>query len=244
VRCLAADIDAANAEATAELAREAGVEAAAARVDVTDAASLEELAEAAYARFGSVHLLCNNAGVGAMARVDAIADGDWSWVLSVNLGGVYNGVRAFVPRMREQGAPAHILNTASEHGVGLPFGGMGVYTASKHAVVGLSDVMRRDYADEGIGVSVLCPGWVNTAIWNCQRYRQERFGGAVELSPETGRLWQERGMDPLEVGRIAVEGVERGDFFIMTHPEVRQIAEMRYRELMEAFDRLDARRGA
>jgi NAD(P)-dependent dehydrogenase (short-subunit alcohol dehydrogenase family) len=154
---------------------------------------------------------------------------------------VYNGVRAFVPRMRALKEPCHIVNTASEHGLGVPFPGMAVYTASKHAVVGLSDVMRRDYENDGIGVSVLCPGWVNTSIWNCARNRHERFGGPVELPAAAGKMWEDRGMDPLEVGRITVEAVGRGDFWILTHPEVREIAENRHRELMEAFNALERR---
>jgi len=240
-RTVVADIELAKAEATAAELRASGADAVAAHVDVTDFKSVVALADLAFERFGAVHLLCNNAGVGAMSQVDEISEGNWQWVMSVNLGGVFNGVRAFVPRMKKQRAPAHILNTASEHGIGLPFGGTGVYTASKHAVVGLSDAMRCDYEADGIGVSVLCPGWVNTAIWNCARNRQERFGGKAELPPAAGKIFEQRGMDPLEVGRIAIEGVERGDFWIMTHGEVRQIAEMRHRGVMEAFDRLERR---
>jgi NAD(P)-dependent dehydrogenase (short-subunit alcohol dehydrogenase family) len=236
-----ADIDEESARRTAQAALERGVRAVAARVDVTDFSSVEALAERAYAELGAVHVLCNNAGVGAMSALDALSEGDWAWVLAVNLGGVFNGVRAFVPRMKAQGAPAHIVNTASEHGIGVPFPGMGVYTASKHALVGLSDVMRRDYAGDGIGVSVLCPGWVNTAIWNCARNRHERFGGRLDMPDEVGKMWEDRGMDPLEVGRITVDGIRRGDFWILTHPEVRQIAEDRHRELMAAFDALEGR---
>jgi NAD(P)-dependent dehydrogenase (short-subunit alcohol dehydrogenase family) len=236
-----ADLEVERAEEVAARARRHGVDAVAAAVDVADFASVDALAAAAYERFGAVHVLCNNAGVGAMSPLDALAPGDWEWVLSVNLGGVFNGVRAFVPRMRAQGGGAHIVNTASEHGLGVPFAGMGVYTASKHAVVGLSDVMRHDYAAEGIGVSVLCPGWVNTTIWNCARNRPGRFGGPVETPAEVGRLWEERGMDPLEVGRATVAAVARGDFWILTHPEVRGVAETRCREVAAAFDALDER---
>jgi len=241
---ITADIEKVNADRTAEEIRQRGVRAIGAQVDVTDFASVDALAIFAFNELGAVHVLCNNAGVGAMSPLDRLDEGNWGWVVSVNLTGVYNGVRAFVPRMRAQGAPAHVVNTASEHGLGVPFPGMAVYTATKHAIVGLSDVMRRDYEGEGIGVSVLCPGFVNTSIWNCARNRHDRFGGAAELPPETGKLWEERGMDPLEVGRITVEGIRRGDFWILTHPEVREIAENRHRELMAAFDALERRRAS
>jgi NAD(P)-dependent dehydrogenase (short-subunit alcohol dehydrogenase family) len=116
-----ADIEAANAQGVAQELRERGVRALGARVDVTDASSLEALADLAFRELGAVHLLFNNAGVGAMATVDAVSQGDWAWVIAVNLSAVYNGVRAFVPRMRAQKEPCHIVNTASEHGLGVPF---------------------------------------------------------------------------------------------------------------------------
>ncbi len=113
---------------------------------------------------------------------------------------------------------------------------MGVYTASKHAVLGLSDVLRRELAGFDIGVSVLCPAVVRTEIWNAGRTRGDRFGGPVQ-SPEVFRQFMESGMDPDEVGRIAVEGMQRDDFLILTHPEVRAVAEERARIVRDAFDR-------
>ena len=160
---------------------------------------------------------------------------DVQWIFSVNVFGVLNGCSAFVPRFRAAGGPAHILNTGSEHSLGVPFPGMGIYTASKHAVLGLSDVLRRELAGFDIGVSVLCPAVVRTEIWNAGRTRGERFGGPVH-APEVFRQFMESGMDPDDVGRIAVAGVERNDFLILTHPEVRAVAEERSRIVLGAFD--------
>jgi NAD(P)-dependent dehydrogenase (short-subunit alcohol dehydrogenase family) len=234
-----ADVDLEAAERIAAEIADRGVRSLAVRTDVARAEAVEALADVAYQAFGVVNVLCNNAGVGAMGLLDEVSEGDWHWVLSVNVGGIYHGVRAFVPRMKAQGAPAHIVNTASEHGLGVPSGQLAAYTASKHAVLGLSDVMRRYYAGS-IGVSVLCPGMVATQIWNAARNRPEEHGGAVHLPARVGRLWQRQGMDPLAVGQRVVEGVRRGDFFILTHPEVRTLVEQRYRELLDAFDALAA----
>ncbi len=232
---VAADIDGAAAEQVAEELAGRGVQSLAAPCDVTDPAALEQLAERAWARFGRVDVLCNNAGVGTTSLVAEAKPSDLHWVFSVNVFGVLYGCAAFVPRFQAAGRPAHVLNTGSEHSLGVPFPGMGIYTASKHAVLGLSDVLRREVAGFDIGVSVLCPAVVRTEIWNAGRTRGERFGGPVQ-SPEHFRQFMESGMDPDEVGRIAVAGIERNDFVILTHPEVRAIAEERSRTVLGAFD--------
>jgi short-subunit dehydrogenase len=112
---------------------------------------------------------------------------------------------------------------------------MGLYTASKHAVLALSDVLRRELEPDGIGVSILCPGGVRTQIWNAARNRDERFGGPRQAPPAFASFLAS-GMDPDEVGRLAVAGIQRGDFFVLSHPVVRAIVEARYRELLAAFD--------
>ncbi len=233
---VAADVDVAGAEQLATELAAGGVQSLAVRCDVTDRAALDGLAERAWTHFGRVDVLCNNAGVGSMSLVSEASPTDVQWIFSVNVFGVLHGCAAFVPRFRAAGRPAHILNTGSEHSLGVPFPGMGIYTASKHAVLGLSDVMRRELAAFDIGVSVLCPAVVRTEIWNAGRTRGERFGGPVQ-SPEQFRQFMEAGMDPDEVGRIAVAGVERNDFLILTHPEVRALAEERSQTVLGAFDK-------
>jgi NAD(P)-dependent dehydrogenase (short-subunit alcohol dehydrogenase family) len=233
---VAADVDVAGAERLADELRQRGVRSVAMRCDVTRAEELEALAERAWADLGRVDVLCNNAGVGVTNLVAETPANDVDWIFAVNVFGVLHGCRAFVPRFRAAGGPAHVLNTGSEHSLGVPFPGMGIYTATKHAVLGLSDVMRRELAAFDIGVSVLCPAVVRTEIWNAGRTRQERFGGPLQ-SPEAFRQFMESGMDPDEVGRIAVAGIERNDFLILTHPEVRAIAEERSGTVLGAFDR-------
>lgn len=236
VHVVVADIDGQRARQVADAARAIGVRSIGVQVDVSELKSVEHLADAAYREFGQVNILFNNAGVGVMKALHELSEDNWNWVLGVNLGGVYHGVRAFVPRMLAQRSDAHIVNTSSEHGIALPAGGLAVYTASKHAIYGLSDVMRRDYEPLGIKVSVLCPGWVNTAIWNAMRNRPDRFGGSRSLPEEVGQMWKDRGIDPADVARALVRGIRNGDFYILSHPEVRALVEERYNELLEAFD--------
>jgi NAD(P)-dependent dehydrogenase (short-subunit alcohol dehydrogenase family) len=232
---VAADVDVAGVESLAQELAATGVRTCAVRCDVTDPAALHALADRAWDAFGRVDVLCNNAGVGGLGLVAEAKPSDVEWIFSVNVFGVLHGCAAFVPRFQAAGRPAHVLNTGSEHSLGVPFPGMGIYTASKHAVLGLSDVLRREVAAFGIGVSVLCPAVVRTEIWNAGRTRGERFGGPVQ-APEQFREFMAAGLDPDEVGRIAVAGIERNDFLIVTHPEVRAIAEERAHTVLGAFD--------
>ena len=230
-----ADVEQASAQETAAELKEKGVRSLAVACDVSDRASVEALADRTWKEFGKVNLLCNNAGVGAASPVVDTPPHNVEWVFSVNFFGVWNGCSVFIPRMRESEGPAHILNTGSEHSLGIPFAGMGIYTATKHAVLALSDVMRRELEPDGIGVSILCPGVVATEIWNAGRNRPEQFGGPQQ-SPEEFRNFVASGMDPDEVGRLTVAGIRRGDFYILSHPEIRPIVEARYQELLAAFD--------
>jgi len=231
-----ADVDAARAtEAATELAR-GGVRSLGVGCDVTERAAVEALAERAWSAFGRVDILCNNAGVGILAPIVETPVRDAEWVFAVNVWGVIHGCQVFVPRFIAAGRPAHVLNTGSEHSVGIPFPGMGIYTATKHAVLALSDVLRRELEPHRIGVSILCPGVVRTEIWNAGRSRPERFGGRQE-SPAEFASFLEAGMDPDDVGRIAVAGIAAGDFFIMSHPEVRAVPEARCQDVLAAFDR-------
>ncbi len=232
---IVADVEEGPAGAAAEELAATGIRSLAVSCDVSDRTSVEALADRAWREFGRVDVLCNNAGVGVFSPVADTPAKDLEWVFSVNILGVWNGCSVFVPRFRKGGGPAHILNTGSEHSLDIPFPGMGIYTATKHAVLALSDVMRRELESDRIGVSILCPGAVRTEIWNAGRTRPERFGGP-QRSPEEFRNALASGMDPDEVGRLAVEGIRRGDFFILSHPQVRGIVEARYKELLAAFD--------
>jgi NAD(P)-dependent dehydrogenase (short-subunit alcohol dehydrogenase family) len=232
---VAADVDVPGIERLADELAASGVRSLAVACDVTDAHAVHALADRAWNAFGDVDVLCNNAGVGALGAVAEAKPSDVEWIFAVNVFGVLHGCAAFVPRFQAAGRPAHVLNTGSEHSLGVPFPGMGIYTASKHAVLGLSDVLRREVAVFDIGVSVLCPAVVRTEIWNAGRTRAERFGGPVQ-APEELRQFMASGLDPDEVGRTAVAGIERNDFLILTHPEVRDIAEERSKTVLGAFD--------
>lgn len=177
---LVADIEVEAAHDVANDLVFGGATAHATYVDVADQSSLLALAERAWQLYGGCHLLCNNAGVSVFKPLAQTDSDDWKWVLSVNLLGVAHGVGAFVPRMIEQAQPAHIVNVASMAGlIALP--GFGVYSASKHAVIGLSEVLQLELAPHGIGVSIVCPGMVATRIQDSERNRP---GVALANTPD------------------------------------------------------------
>jgi NAD(P)-dependent dehydrogenase (short-subunit alcohol dehydrogenase family) len=206
-----ADIEEEAALAVAEEVRATGVGAVAVRTDVSDFAAVQALADASYEAFGAVHILCNNAGVLIMARlIDGIPE-DATWITSVNVMGVIHGVHAFLPRMLEQGEPGHILNTASVAG----FGGGGVYGMTKAAVVSISESLRSELEEAGIGVTVLCPANISSRINSAQRNRPEAFG---RKAPEPFAEIVDFGLDPMLVGRRAVEGIRANELYVFTFP--------------------------
>ena len=144
----------------------------ASRCDVSKAADLNALAEKTFARFGQVHLLVNNAGVMTAGSIWQAPAEDWDWMFAVNVKGVVHGIRAFVPTMIKQGVEGHVVNTASLAGLVSP-PMLGAYTASKHAVVSLSECLYHELKQAGapIGVSVLCPAYVQTGIADAERHR-------------------------------------------------------------------------
>jgi NAD(P)-dependent dehydrogenase (short-subunit alcohol dehydrogenase family) len=231
-----------------------GARALAVPCDVTRRAALDALADAAWSSFGGCHLLCNNAGVLVQGALADASDADWSWVLDVNLRGVVNGLQAFVPRMLAQGGEAHIVNTASMAGLCvLP--DLGIYTASKFAVVGLSESLRMELAPRGIGVSVLCPGGVSTRIIESDRNRPDgvraciRRDDAMEDGPvaptdEEGEAASgiEDMQTPDEVAARVLEAVRDDLPYVITHPSWKPRVEARSRALLAAFERAAKRR--
>src|SRR6202171_439349 len=143
--------------------------------DVADPLSVERAAKASFGAFGNVHVVCNNAGVAAGGGIDIISLDNWRWVLDVNLMGVLHGIRSFLPHIRKHGEGGHIVNTASMAGI---YSGLGFspYVASKFAVVGMSEGLATQLRPLGIGVTVLCPGYVRTRIGESGRNRPERYG--------------------------------------------------------------------
>lgn len=201
-----------------------GVKVLAQRTDVAKAADVEALAESAYRRFGAVHVLCNNAGVGGSpGAVWELSLEDWQWVLDVDLWSVVHGIRSFVPRMIAGGQEAHVVNTASV--AGLVSGAVGgPYTVAKFGVVALSEQLYFELGRAGhrIGVSVLCPGFVNTNIFDSGRNRQAQYGQPEALlTPEAEQrramLQAMRGtmMQPEEIGELVFEAIRTGHLYII-----------------------------
>jgi NAD(P)-dependent dehydrogenase (short-subunit alcohol dehydrogenase family) len=193
------------------------------QLDVTDRKAFETAAQEAERVFGRVHILCNNAGIYLYGPMQKATFDDWDWVLNVNLGGVINGIQTFIPRIRSHGEGGHIVNTASISGIFVA-GGTGVYTTSKFAVVGLSEALRLDLEPENIGVSVLCPGFVNSRIYDCGETRPDQLansGYAIrkEILERLKKVHDEVGMDPLNVGEKVLAAIRQDRLYIFTHPE-------------------------
>lgn len=238
MRVAMADIESAALDAAvAELGDGAEVEPIV--CDVSDEAQVEALRDRALERFGSVHVVCNNAGVAGGGPIWTQTRADWDWVLGVNLFGVINGVRAFTPLLIEQGE-GHIVNTASIAGmISMPWGG--TYNVSKHGVVTLSETLWADLQLAGasnVGVSVLCPGWVQTRIHESGRNRPpadggERVGPTEEqqaMLAHIGGLIAE-GLNPLQVAGMVRDAVLEQRFYILTHPHWNPL-------LSDRFDRI------
>ncbi|MDE0703261.1 MAG: SDR family NAD(P)-dependent oxidoreductase [Rhodospirillaceae bacterium] len=207
--------------------------------DVSDRDAMKRAAAQVADAFPAVHILCNNAGVGYTGvPLDRVPDADWDWVIGVNLMGVVNGLQAFLPAMLAHGEGGHIVNSASigGHHV-MPGWRYGVYTTSKFAVVGLSEALANDLADRNIGVSLLCPAAVDTAIYDVGRNRPARFGGPYEQAPDPELAAAlKAGMTPVEVGRWTIRAILDGQLYIFPHPHTRDFIARRHGRLMAAYD--------
>ena len=202
--------------------------------DVAVRNAVEAAAAKTIATFGKVHLVCNNAGVGAGGPIDQVRHADWEWILAVNLMGVVYGMETFLPLIRAHGEGGAFVNTASMAGMISP-PGMEPYSATKFAVVAMSEGWAGQLAPENINVSVLCPGFVKTKINQSGRTRQAQFGGPVD-SPVAAASLVDNGIDPERVGRRVLEAVQAGERYIFTHPDMRPFVEARFAGLMSAFD--------
>jgi NAD(P)-dependent dehydrogenase (short-subunit alcohol dehydrogenase family) len=236
-RIVLADVDAAAlARAEAELAA-AGAEVFGVAADVTRRESVAALADAAFGRFGAVHVLCNNAGIAVAGPLVGADPDDWRRAMDVNFWGVVHGIDAFLPRMIAQRQGGHVVNTASMAGlVGMQ--GLGIYCATKFAVVGLSESLRRELEPHGIGVSVLCPMLVATRIAENSARALGRTSpappgdAAAAAVPLVGSV-----IAADEVARRVVEAIEAGAFYVLTHPEQREILRRRAARQDAAFER-------
>lgn len=227
-------------EATRAL-ENAGARVLAQQVDVSDADAMDALGEAVLERFGSVHVVCNNAGVGSGGPMWELTTEDWEFAMRPNLWGVIHGVRVFARHLVAQDE-GHVVNTASMAGlVSVP--GMGPYNVTKHAVVTLSETLHHELAAQGsqVGVSVLCPGHVNTRIWQSERNRPDELAAtATDLSSEEMRetleMYRklcEASMDPGRVASLVHRAILDGTFYIHTHENFRTAVEQRLQAILD-----------
>jgi len=196
-----ADIEPVPARDVATEVEALGRRALAVPTDVSDFAAVDALADAAYAEFGAVHVVCNNAGVLIFGDLQDLKIEDWNWLLGVNVFGVLNGIYAFLPRMLAAGEPGHIVNTASIAALS----GDGIYGVSKSAILNITETLRRDLEDTPIGVTALCPGMLNTKIVAAQRNRPATMGDKAH--EPFGSEPVTFGLDPAHCGRRVREAI-------------------------------------
>jgi NADP-dependent 3-hydroxy acid dehydrogenase YdfG len=203
------------------------------RLDVTDREAFARAADETEKVFGKGHVLCNNAGINLFVPIEECTYNDWDWVMGVNLGGVVNGIQTFIPRIRRHGEGGHIVNTASMAAF-LPSALAGIYTATKFAVRGLSEALRFSLYQYNIGVSVFCPGLINSVIYESEKTRPQSLASPgntaksqkiMNVLPEIHKL----GMEPEEVGEKVLAGIRRNSLYIFSHPEFKE-------EMKEIFD--------
>jgi NAD(P)-dependent dehydrogenase (short-subunit alcohol dehydrogenase family) len=243
MKVVLADIEPGALDQAAYKLKATGAAVLAVQTDVSKTDDIEVLAEKALSAFGAVHLLFNNAGVGAGSTIWESTLADWQWVISVNLWGIINGLRIFVPIMLKQDTECHIVNTASVAGL-LPYHPSAPYQVTKHAVVALSENLYHSLVEKNAKVkaSVLCPGWVNTQIMDSERNRppelqNEQLGESI--SPELDAILQDMrhaaqtGMSPQLVAETVFKAIRTGQFYILTHAEFNPVVQKRMEDILQ-----------
>src|SRR5580698_8060027 len=248
VKVMLCDIEAEALKTAVEGLKQTNADVDSVRADVSLKSELQAAAQATLDRYGEVHILHNNAGVAGGGGYGAWNDAGWSWTIGVNLMAVIWGVEIFGPLIERHGQGGHIVNTASI--AGMISGSGNAYNVTKYGVVALSEGLRVELAPRGIGVSVLCPGFIRTHIVDSARNLPERFAGALGAAPvaaqasELANMIRERvahGIDPHYVGELVREGIE-GDWpYIFTDLEFEPAVEARFAAIKQGFDRIRGR---
>jgi NAD(P)-dependent dehydrogenase (short-subunit alcohol dehydrogenase family) len=237
------DIEEAALSAALEQLRLTNVDVDGVKADVSLKAELAAAAEATTARYGKVHVLVNNAGVSGGGPYGTWTEASWNWTMGVNLMATIWGIEIFGPLIEQHGEGGHIVSTASL--AGLISGSSTAYNVSKYGVVALSEGLRRELAPRGIGVSVLCPGFIRTQILNSRRNVPERFEGAIRALPTSGPIAEQinqirervsQGIDPIYVGELVREGVENDWPYIFTDLEFEPAIDARFAAIKQGFD--------
>lgn len=239
------DIDAEQMAKAEQALSEEGVNVLCVKLDVSKIELWEALVEQASARFGNIHMLVNNAGVGGTpGTVEQASQKDWEWVVDVNLLGVVYGAKVVVPHIKQHGEGGWVINTASMAGMGgVPLAQ--AYTGTKVAVVGMSESWYQELKPHNIHVSVLCPAFVKTRIHQSYRNRQSEYGKAEfsdldETQLAIAKHMQkvvENGIDVDLVGERVVEAIQLGELYIFTHPNYRKVLQRRAKAIDDAFAR-------
>jgi NAD(P)-dependent dehydrogenase (short-subunit alcohol dehydrogenase family) len=237
MRVVLADVDVAGMNRTESLLPADSVSLSV-RCDVSEAADVEGLAGAAYAKFGDCGVLFNNAGVGTTGSIWTTTLDDWRWTMGINVMGVVHGIQSFVPRMIKQGRPGFVVNTASAAGLLAP-AGSSVYCASKFAVVGLTECLYHELRAENhpIGLSVLCPAFVDTGISTAERNRPaslpktnpeaEKYAERVRQAVKSGKL------TALDIAAATIDAVKNDRFYILPHERVKAGVAIRMKDIIE-----------
>lgn len=230
-----ADLDEAGMAETVAGVGRAGRRGLAMRTDVSRRGDVQALAERAFGEFGAVHVVCNNAGVALWGGLESVSHQDWEWAIGVNLWGVIHGVEAFVPRLVAQKQPAHVVNTASMAGL-IASQGLGVYNTTKYAVVGLSETLQKDLRGYDIGVSVLCPMGVHTAIHQSERnrpvaLRNEAAAGESHAVELIGRY-----LSPEHVAERVLRAIYANRLYVITHEEGLTPLKRRFERMARAIE--------
>ena len=248
VKVMLCDIEEAALAAALEKLRLTNADIEGVRADISLKGELAAAAEATLARYGKVHILVNNAGVGGGGPYGMWSDAAWDWTLGVNLRAVVWGIEIFGPLIERHGEGGHIVSTASI--AGLVSNGSVAYNVSKYGVVALSEGLRLELAPRGIGVSVLCPGVIRTQLVDSGRNLPERFAGKVGRPPATGPVAERikfirdrvaQGIDPLYVGELVREGIENDWPYIFTDNEFEPFVEARFAAIKEGFNQIRGR---
>jgi len=235
VKIVLADIEVGALEKAEEELRGSGAEVIGVKCDVSDPASVTAASERAIEAFGKVHILCNNAGVAPSGAIDETTPADWKWCLDVNLMGAVHGIQTLVPKIKAHGEGGHIVNTASIAGfVALPT--LGIYTATKYAIVGISETLRGELAPFNIGVSVLSPSFVKTRLNESHRNRPAELGPGPDGPDAFMTEVFKTATEPRVIGERVVRGVKRGDFYIFPHVDLKLGFQARVDEIVAAFD--------
>jgi NAD(P)-dependent dehydrogenase (short-subunit alcohol dehydrogenase family) len=249
VKVMLADIEKAALAKAVEGLKRTNADVDSVVVDVSLREAIEAGAAKTIERFGKVHILVNNAGVGGEGPFGRTTPRGWDWVVGVNLMAVIYGFQIFVPLMRRHGEGGHIVSTASMAGLIQTQGSQ--YAVTKHGVVALSESTRAELGQDNIGVSVLCPGFIRTGIMESSRKLQTEHVGAAAAPPPNEAMAallamvQQRiagGIDPLYVGELVREGIEANELYIFTDAEFEPMVEARFAEIKKGFDRIRSRK--